>query len=86
MNKEREDLEAVKRNLERQIREVEDEMDIQRNELTIGFEEAMRKREHEYRIQADEMSTKVLAHELKVIIDTLTFIVLLTVRDKCFKP
>ncbi len=47
-------------------------MDIQRNELTIGFEEAMRKREHEYRIQADEMSTKVLAHELKVIIDILT--------------
>jgi hypothetical protein len=32
----------------------------------LGFEEAMRKREHEFRIQADEMSAKVLEHELKV--------------------
>lgn len=31
-----------------------------------GFDEALRKREHEFRKQADEMSSTVLAHEMKV--------------------
>ena len=33
-----------------------------------GFDEALRKREHEFRVHADEMSSTVLAHELKVMI------------------
>ena len=56
----------MKRNLERQLREVEEEMDVQRQELSLGYEEAMRKREHEFRVQADEMRGAVLSHELKV--------------------
>ena len=35
--------------------------------LLPGYEEAMKKREHEFRVQADEMSTTMLAHEIKVI-------------------
>ena len=66
INREREGLEQVKRNLERQVREVEEEMDIQRQELSLGYEEAMRKREHEFRVQSDEMRGIVLSHELKV--------------------
>ena len=31
-----------------------------------GFEDALRRREHEFRIQSDEMSAKVLEYELKV--------------------
>ena len=36
------------------------------NKHFAGFEEAMRRREHEYRTQADEMSAAVLGHEMKV--------------------
>ena len=66
IQREREDLEQIKRNLERQLREVEDEIDVQRQELSLGYDEAMRKREHEFRVQADEMRGAVLSHELKV--------------------
>ncbi|KAK2180134.1 hypothetical protein NP493_458g04063 [Ridgeia piscesae] len=62
---ERGELETFKRGLERQLREAENEMDTQRRELTAGFEEALRKREHEFRVRMDEMSSTVLAHELK---------------------
>lgn len=31
-----------------------------------GFEDALKKREHEFRLQKDEMSAKVLEYELKV--------------------
>ena len=48
------------------MRETEDELDIQRRELTAGFDEAMRRREHEMRTQINEMSSVVLAHEMKV--------------------
>ncbi len=67
VQKEREELESFKRNLERQLRESEEELDIQRREITCGFESALKKREHEFRVQADQMSSTVLAHELKVL-------------------
>ncbi|KAI0229606.1 Coiled-coil domain-containing protein 57 [Lamellibrachia satsuma] len=63
---ERQELETFKRSLERKLREAESETDTQRRELTAGFEEALRKREHEFRVRMDEMNTTVLAHELKV--------------------
>ena len=59
-------MEGIKRSLQRQLRETEDELDIQRRELTAGFDEAMRRREHEMRTQLNEMSSQVLAHEMKV--------------------
>ena len=36
------------------------------NHSLLGFEEAMRKREHEFRVKSDEMCATVLAHEMKV--------------------
>ena len=36
--------------------------------MCAGFDEALRKREHEFRVHADEMNSTVLAHELKVMI------------------
>ena len=64
----------MKRNLERQLREVEDEMDVQRQELSLGYEEAMRKREHEFRVQADEMRGSVLSHDLQGTAETATVV------------
>lgn len=32
------------------------------------FEDALKKREHEFRIQTDEMSAKVLEYDLKVMV------------------
>ena len=34
--------------------------------FVLGFDDALRRREHEFRIQSDEMSAKVLEYELKV--------------------
>lgn len=65
IQEERKEFESFKRKLQRQLTQLEEEMDAQKRELTAGFEEAMRKREHEFRIQADEMSAKVLEYELK---------------------
>lgn len=72
IHQERKEIDSFKRNLQRQVRELEEELEIQRKELEVGFQEAMRRREHEYRIKADEMSATVLAHELKVRFYVLT--------------
>ncbi|XP_066292208.1 coiled-coil domain-containing protein 57-like [Branchiostoma lanceolatum] len=66
VKREREEFEKFKRDLERSLQEVEADLDAQKRELTTGFDEALRRREHEFRKQADEMSNTVLAHELKV--------------------
>ena len=34
--------------------------------LSAEFEDAMKKREHEFRVQVDEMNAKVLEYDLKV--------------------
>ncbi|XP_022315255.2 coiled-coil domain-containing protein 57-like [Crassostrea virginica] len=65
INEERKEFESFKRNLQRQLKQVEDELDTQKRELTISFEDALKKREHEVRLQKDEMSAKVLEYELK---------------------
>ena len=41
-------------------------MEAQRQELMAGFDDAQRKREHEFRKKADDMSNSLLASELKV--------------------
>ncbi|XP_070579694.1 coiled-coil domain-containing protein 57-like [Ptychodera flava] len=62
---ERDELEMFKRNLRRELQEVEEELETQRHELNSGFDEAMRRREHEYRVQVDDLSSKVLSYEMK---------------------
>ena len=42
----------------------------QYQELTASFDDMMRKREHEFRLQSDEMKGTVLAHEIKVKLET----------------
>ncbi|KAM4031767.1 coiled-coil domain-containing protein 57 isoform 1-T2 [Anomaloglossus baeobatrachus] len=62
----REDYENVKRQLERKIEAVQGDLSLQRQELSLEFDCEMKKREHEFRLRLDEMSTVVLSHELKV--------------------
>ncbi|XP_075436096.1 coiled-coil domain-containing protein 57 isoform X2 [Ascaphus truei] len=62
----REEYKKVKRQLERKIEEVEGDLTLQKQELTLEFDAEMKKREHEFGVNLDAMSTLVLSHELKV--------------------
>ncbi|XP_063312265.1 coiled-coil domain-containing protein 57 [Pelobates fuscus] len=66
LDRHREEYEKVKRQLERKIEEVQGDLKLQKQELLLDFDSEMKKREHEFRLQLDEMSTLVLSHELKV--------------------
>ncbi|XP_074080923.1 coiled-coil domain-containing protein 57 isoform X4 [Macrotis lagotis] len=62
----REQYEKLKWELERKLKELDGELALQKQELLAEFESELKKREHEYRLQADDMSNVVLTHELKV--------------------
>lgn len=47
-------------------RGAEEDLEAQRQELMAGFDDALRKREHEFRKKADDLSNSLLASELKV--------------------
>lgn len=47
-------------------RAAEEDVEAQRQELMAGFDDALRKREHEFRKKADDLSNATLASELKV--------------------
>ncbi|XP_056153483.1 coiled-coil domain-containing protein 57 [Lampris incognitus] len=66
IQKQREEYEQIKQDLQRRIREVEEELALQRQEMTADFENELRLREHEFNLRMDEMHTVVLSHELKV--------------------
>ncbi|XP_036610006.1 coiled-coil domain-containing protein 57 [Trichosurus vulpecula] len=62
----REQYEKLKWQLERKLQELDGELALQKQELLAEFESELKKREHEFRLQADDMSNLVLTHELKV--------------------
>ncbi|XP_043818500.1 coiled-coil domain-containing protein 57 isoform X2 [Dromiciops gliroides] len=62
----REQYEKLKWQLERKLRELDGELALQKQELLAEFESELKKREHEFRLQADDMSNVVLTHELQV--------------------
>ncbi|XP_072796017.1 coiled-coil domain-containing protein 57 isoform X5 [Vicugna pacos] len=66
MDQQRELYENLKWKLERKLQELDGELALQRQELLQEFASEMQKREHEFRLQADSMSSAVLAQELKV--------------------
>uniref|UniRef100_S4RX77 Coiled-coil domain containing 57 n=1 Tax=Petromyzon marinus TaxID=7757 RepID=S4RX77_PETMA len=61
-----EELERLRRELERKVEETRGELGLQKQELLAEFDVHLQKREHEFRLHADQMSNTVLAHELKV--------------------
>lgn len=66
INKERGEIERFKRSLQTQVQDLQIELEKQRAELKTEFDECMRKREHEWRIQAEEFSSTILARDLEV--------------------
>ncbi|XP_073877104.1 coiled-coil domain-containing protein 57 isoform X12 [Macaca fascicularis] len=62
----REQYENLKCRLERKLEELDGELALQRQELLLEFELKMQKREHEFRLQTDNMSNTALSQELKV--------------------
>ncbi|XP_068920084.1 coiled-coil domain-containing protein 57 isoform X4 [Petaurus breviceps papuanus] len=62
----REQYEKLKWQLERKLQELDGELALQKQELLAEFESELKKREHEFRLQADDMSNIILTHELKV--------------------
>ncbi|XP_048222874.1 coiled-coil domain-containing protein 57 [Perognathus longimembris pacificus] len=66
LDQQREQYESLKWRLERKLEELDGELALQRQELLREFESATQKREHAFRLRADDMSNVVLSHELKV--------------------
>ncbi|XP_066519868.1 coiled-coil domain-containing protein 57 [Hoplias malabaricus] len=62
----RKENETLRRDLQRRIQESEGELALQKQEIMADFDSEMRKREHEFNLRLDEMSSIVLSHELKV--------------------
>uniref|UniRef100_A0A2K6DU56 Coiled-coil domain containing 57 n=1 Tax=Macaca nemestrina TaxID=9545 RepID=A0A2K6DU56_MACNE len=62
----REQYENLKCRLERNLEKLDGELALQRQELLLEFELKMQKREHEFRLQTDNMSNTALSQELKV--------------------
>uniref|UniRef100_A0A3B3SEI8 Coiled-coil domain containing 57 n=1 Tax=Paramormyrops kingsleyae TaxID=1676925 RepID=A0A3B3SEI8_9TELE len=62
----REEYEVLKRELERRIQEVQGELALQKQELIMEFDNELKRREREFSLRRDEMSSAVYSHELKV--------------------
>ncbi|XP_074928047.1 coiled-coil domain-containing protein 57 isoform X1 [Chelonoidis abingdonii] len=62
----REEYKKLKQQLERKRQEVEGELALQKQELLMEFDAEIKKREHAFQRQTDEMRNLVLSHELKV--------------------
>ncbi|XP_012941304.1 coiled-coil domain-containing protein 57 [Aplysia californica] len=65
LQEERKEYEQFRRNLQLQLTNLHNELDTQKKELTTEFENELKKREHEFRVQSDELHAKVLEHDLK---------------------
>ncbi len=66
VNQERNEIEKHKRALKRELQDLQIDLETQRYEMKTEFDEIMRKREHEWRLQAEEFSTRELAKELQI--------------------
>ncbi|XP_061000458.1 coiled-coil domain-containing protein 57 isoform X2 [Dama dama] len=66
LDQQREQYGNLKWKLERRLKELDGELGLQRQELLQEFESELQKREHEFRLRTDNMSSVVLAHELKI--------------------
>ncbi|KAL8592659.1 hypothetical protein ACOMHN_037599 [Nucella lapillus] len=65
LQKERSEFESLRRTLQRQLADVQTELFKQRQELEMEYDNDLKKREHEFRIQIDEMNAKVVEYDLK---------------------
>lgn len=75
INGERTEIEKLKRTLNRQLQDLQIDLEKQRSEMRTEFDEVMRKREHEWRLSTDELNTNILAKELEVSIHEPVFLI-----------
>ncbi|CAJ1080580.1 coiled-coil domain-containing protein 57 [Xyrichtys novacula] len=61
-----EECERMKLDMQSRICEVEAELTLQRQELTTSFDNELKQREHQFNMRMDEMRAVVLSHDLKV--------------------
>uniref|UniRef100_UPI00358F7A31 coiled-coil domain-containing protein 57 isoform X2 n=1 Tax=Myxine glutinosa TaxID=7769 RepID=UPI00358F7A31 len=61
----REEMEKVQQHLQKITSEVQAKLDIQKQELKATFDSELRRREHEFRLRANEMTNSVHAYELE---------------------
>ncbi|XP_058476160.1 coiled-coil domain-containing protein 57 isoform X1 [Solea solea] len=66
IQKQTEEYEMVKVDLQCKIQELEGEMTLQRQEMTATFDRELRQREQEINLKMDEMCALVMSHNLKV--------------------
>ncbi|XP_078019538.1 coiled-coil domain-containing protein 57 isoform X3 [Epinephelus lanceolatus] len=66
IQKQTEEYDRMKQDLQSRIQEMEGELILQRQEMTAAFDSELRQREHEFNIKIDEMCALVLSHDLKV--------------------
>lgn len=66
INQERAEIENYKRTLKRELQDLQIDLETQRYEMKTEFDEILRKREHEWRLQTEEVSTRELAKELQI--------------------
>ncbi len=66
INIERQEIEKYKRTLKREIQDLQIDLETQRNELKTEFDNVMRKREHEWRLQMEEVNNQDLAKDLQI--------------------
>lgn len=74
INKERSEIEKFKRTLQTQLTDLQFDLEKQRTELKTEFDEIMRRREHEWRLQAEEFSSTILTRDLEVRTHSKTLI------------
>lgn len=66
LDQERKEYEDLKRKLGQQILKAEESFELQKRELSISFDDALKKREHEFRLKMDEMNNALKAEQIKV--------------------
>ncbi|XP_028991219.1 coiled-coil domain-containing protein 57 isoform X2 [Betta splendens] len=66
MREQTQEYERTKWNLEHKIQELEEKLNMQRQEMTASFDTEVRQREHELNLKIDEMHTVLLSHNLKM--------------------
>ncbi|XP_067432233.1 coiled-coil domain-containing protein 57 isoform X2 [Thunnus thynnus] len=66
IQKQMEEYERMKWDLQRRIQELEGQLTLQRQEMTAAFESELRQQEHEFNLKMDEMRAVVLSYDLKM--------------------
>lgn len=66
LDQERKEYEDMKRKLDAKLLQAEESFELQKRELAVGFDDALKKKEHEFRLKIDEINNAFKAEQIKV--------------------